>query len=237
MLSFMAVFSYPEEKKPSQNLALILQKQIFFGSTEIKNDLKKNPDFVSQIPSPQPLDRVYSLAGTFSYLDEPEKNTAVLTEISSKKIIFLKKDDIVSGNRVLAIDEKGVLFESGFGERFLFTQSGIKYSQVSVQRSYFKINIKNAMDWLKKQPEFLGSIKFVQSDGVGFVVNELEQGSIFEKAGLNNQDRVFQINDVFLKKPQDAMSALNEIFKGGKKMAVVKLTRFNKQIELVYILE
>lgn len=231
---------YSTEKKPLNNkISLITQKQIFFGPNEIKNTNSKTliGSFVSQMNLPQPVDKLYNLVGTFSFLEEQEKNTAVFIEISSKKIVFLKKGDILNGNKIISIDDRGVLFESVFGDRFLFTQSGIKYTQVLPQRLFFRVNLKTAMDWLTLQPEFIYSVKIVSNNETGFKVQQIEQGSIFETAGLALNDRILQINDILLKTPKDAFSAWQEILTTGKKLAKVKLIRNNKPVELVYILE
>lgn len=233
------VFLFSAEKTLSVSFAPILQKQIFFGSPQIKKPEESSvlSLFVSGIQPPKPIDRIYSLTGIFSYSDEPGKNTAVLTENSSKKIIFLKVNDIINGNRVLAINDNGIIFESALGDKFTLTQSGIKYNQALPQRFYFKVNTKNAIQWLKVKPEFLSTIKFVLVNGLGFDVQEIEPGSVFEAAGFGKNDRIIQINDTILKKPSDAIAAYNEIFKTGKKLAIVRLVRNNRPVELVYILE
>lgn len=231
---------YSAEKKPlNKEIALIKQKQIFFGQFEVKNEQSKPVlnSFVSEYNLPQPIDRLYSLLGTFSFLDEQEKNTAVFTEISSKKTVFLKKGDILNGNKIISIDERGVLFESGFGDRFLFTQSGIKYTQTLPKRFFFRVNLKTAMNWLINQPEFLYSVKIVSDNESGFKVQQIEPGSIFERAGLAMNDRILQINETLLKTPDDAFSVWKEILTTGKKLATVKLVRNNKPVELIYILE
>ncbi|MCX7705118.1 MAG: hypothetical protein N2115_02520 [bacterium] len=230
--------SFASEKGISVNITHILRKQIFFSFSDVKKVREPSlPVFISQIQPPQPLDRIYSLMGTFFYNEDPGKSIAVLSEINSKKVIFLKKNDIINGNRVLSIDESGVVFESVLGENFLLTQSGIKYSQTLPQRFYFNVNTKTAIDWLKLQPEFLNAIKFVPANGIGFSVQEIEPGSVFEAAGLGKDDRIIQINDIMLKTHADAISAYHEIFKTGRKVAIVKLVRNNKPVELIYILE
>ncbi|MCM8816662.1 MAG: hypothetical protein NC913_04025 [Candidatus Omnitrophica bacterium] len=238
-ISNFSALLFSTEKTLSENLAPILQKQIFFSPLQTKKQDQSLslPVFVSPLQTPQPIDTLYTLMGVFFYSDGQEKNTAVLLEQSSKKIIFLKINDTINGNRVLAINDNGVVFQSPLGDRFILTTSGIRYNQVLPQRFYFKINMKNAFEWLRKQPEFLFTIAFASGNGIGFSVQEIEPGSIFEVAGFMKNDRVIQINDIILKTPKDAFGAYSEILKTGKKLAIVKLVRNNRPVELVYILE
>ncbi len=225
------------EKKPPENLTAILQKNVFFAPLEVKKDnQEKLSTFVSSISQP-PLDAQYQLIGTFVFFEEPSKTTAILKENSSGKILILKTGDIINGNRIVSIEETGVVFESGFGEKFLFTQSGIKTIQTQPRRFYFRVNLKGALQWLTMQPEFLYGIKIVPLDIAGFKVLDIEPGSVFELAGLASNDVITQINGIILKKPDDAMKAYDEIFKTGRKFAVVRIVRDRKPLELVYILE
>lgn len=237
LISCFPLFS-ADIKKPSPNLTAILQKNLFFSPLETKKDTQQLPVFITSIKEPEPLDKTYSLSGTFVFTDEPEKNTAVLIENSSKKIIFLKNGDIINGNRVISIEDNGVLFQSGFGEKFLLTQSGIKALVPQPKRFYFRVNLKSAIQYLTMKPDVVYSIKFSHVDSPsGFKVQEIEPQSIFESAGLGLNDVITQINDKVLQSPDDAMSAYIDILKSGKKIALVKAIREKKLVELVYFLE
>ncbi|MGC8804820.1 MAG: PDZ domain-containing protein, partial [Candidatus Ratteibacteria bacterium] len=193
--------------------------------------------FVFSISQPQPFDAQYQLIGTFVFFDEVSKTTAVLKENSSNKILFLKIGDIINGNKIVSIEETGVVFENGFNERFLLTQSGIKVMQTQPRRFYFKVNLKNALQWLTTQPEFLYGMKLVPLDTAGFKVQDIEPGSVFESAGLASNDVITHINGILLKQPEDAFKAYDEIFKTGRKFTVLKIVRDKKLVELVYVLE
>ncbi|HOL36022.1 MAG TPA: hypothetical protein PKW86_09150 [bacterium] len=226
------------DKKLPQNLTAILQRNVLFAPLEVKkDDQSKLSMFVAPISPPQRLDAQYLLIGTFVFFDEPSKTTAVLKENASGRILFLKTGDIVNGNKIVSIEETGVVFENGFNEKFILTQSGIKAIHTQPQRVYFKVNLKNAMQWLTLQPEFLYGIKLTPFDSAGFKIQDIEPGSIFESAGFTSNDVILQINDIILRSPADALKAYNEIFKTGKKYAVIRVIRDRKPVELVYFLE
>ncbi|HOC02799.1 MAG TPA: hypothetical protein PKK91_04905 [bacterium] len=242
LLFFIFGFSFQlfsAERTTSQKTSIILQKNIFFSPLEKKQEKPGLPVFISQIPQPQSLDKTYTLIGTFIFIDEREKTTAVLKEISTNKMLFLKNGDVVAGNRIIEIKDDGVVFESAFGERFTLTQSGIKSSQPQGQSFYFRVNLKTAIETILSHPEVLSSIKItsIDKDTHGFKVEDIEPGSIFELCGLSPNDIIIQIDEILLKTPDDAIFAYKRILQTGKKFTTIKILRNKKQMNLVYILE
>jgi len=239
---FISGFSFQlfsAEKTTSQKASIILQKNIFFSPLEKKQEKSGLPAFITQMNQPQPLDKTYTLTGTFIFSNEPEKTTAVLKDISTNKILFLKNGDVVAGNRIIAIKDDGVVFESAFGEKFTLTQSGIKSSQPKGQSFYFRVNLKTAIETILSHPEVLSSIKIapVNKDTPGFKIEDIEPGSIFELCGLSPNDTIIQVDETLLKKPEDAISVYKKILQTGKKFITIKILRNKKQLNLVYILE
>ncbi len=228
---------FSADKNASPNIAAILQKNVFFSPLE-KQEKPGPPVFVTQINQPQSLDKVYVLIGTFVFHNEPEKTTAVLKEIRTNKMLFLKKGDVVSGNRIISIQDNGVIFESGFGERFTLSQSGIKFNQMQVQSFYFRVNLNNVFESISMDPKILSTINISSADGAGgFRVKDIEPGSVFESCGLAVNDVIYQIDDTILKTPDDAISAYKKTLMTGKKFVIIKILRNKKPINLVYICE
>ena len=192
---------------------------------------------VFPLADPEPLDKQINLLGiVISTEPGKEKKYAIIEDSRSKDADFYKPGAVIRGYALKDITEKGPIFETFIGTKFILTQTGARYLDQQIQTTYFKINIRDAVKQLEQDlPKMNGFIASPSADGL--VLDNIPPGTILDKAGWADKDIVRTIAKTPVHSAMDIRTAYETVLKTGTKTLIVGLLRNNIPIRIVYMLE
>jgi hypothetical protein len=192
---------------------------------------------VFPLAEPEPLDRQVTLLGiVISTEPGKEKKYAIIEDSRSKEADFYQPGAMIRGYALKEITEKGAIFETFIGTRFILTQKGARYLAQPIQTACFRVNIMDALKQLER--DFLKMKGFTaKHTAQGLALDNIPAGTILDKAGWADKDIVCTIAEAPVHSAADILAAYETALKTNTKTLVVGLLRNNVPAKIVYVLE